>query len=44
MTPCCAKCGETGFSWTTRSFGGLSGMLVYCVGCGAVVSWVPKPK
>lgn len=43
-TPCCAKCGHTSFTYSTKTHGGITGMYVYCAGCGAVVSWVPKPQ
>jgi hypothetical protein len=42
--PVCGKCGGARFTWTTKSFGGIIGMLVFCEDCAAVITWQPKPQ
>jgi hypothetical protein len=41
MGPKCGHCGGNSFSYSSNSQGGMNGYLVYCAGCGAVVSWTP---
>ncbi len=42
--PNCGKCGSTEFLSMYETFALQIGILVYCGSCGAVVTWVPKPK
>lgn len=44
-SPCCPKCeNATSISWQTKTLNGIEGMLIYCSSCGAIITWVPKPK
>ena len=38
MSPNCGKCGKANITWTTKSFGGITGKLIYCASCGAAIS------
>lgn len=41
--PCCAKCGHEKVRAKKQTFEGVKGILVYCDGCGSIVSWAPRP-
>ena len=43
-TPVCAKCGGVNIAAYNRSFNGLSGVMLYCSDCGAIISWAPNPE
>ena len=43
-TPYCPKCESRHFTNQTKTFGGLSEILVYCADCGAAIGWAPRPQ
>ena len=40
MSPSCIKCGGNSFSYMS-SAQATNGYLIYCTGCGGVVTWTP---
>ena len=43
-TPKCSKCDATTIAHTTRTMDGITGILIFCGNCGAIITWVPSPK
>lgn len=41
-TPVCGKCGHNTLSKRSKPAGGTSGTVIYCSGCGAFITWIPK--
>lgn len=38
--PCCAKCGSENVGTAKKFITGEEGYYVYCVDCGAIITWI----